>query len=112
MMSEFDTYSGKVYDEALRVVEEREADKYTKVQDNIESLEEKLQHKEAEVNSLYDENAQLKDQLSNIDAEYQQKIDEREQIISRVSDEVNRAKNSKVSAQQTEQRLQSLYFLK
>lgn len=103
MMSEFDTYSGKVYDEALRVVEEREADKYTKVQDNIKSLEEKLQHKEAEVNGLYDENAQLKDQLSNIDAEYQQKIDEREQIISRVSDEVNRAKNSKVSAQQTEQ---------
>lgn len=103
MMSEFDTYSGKVYDEALRVVEEREADKYSKVQDNIKSLEERLQHKEAEVNGLYDENAQLKDQLSQIDAEYQQKLNEREQIISRVSDEVNRAKTDMRNVAKQEQ---------
>ena len=95
MMSEFDTYSGKVYDEALRVVEEREADKYNKVQDNIKSLEEKLQHKETEVNGLYTENEQLKDQLSNLDTEYQQKLTESEQIISRVSEEVNRVKHGK-----------------
>ena len=93
MMSEFDTYSGKVYDEALRVVEEREAEKYSKVQNNIKSLEERLQHKETEVNGLYDENEQLKDQLANIDADYQQKLSQREQVISRVSEEVNRAKN-------------------
>ena len=110
MMSEFDTYSGKVYDEALRVVEERESDKYTKVQDNIKNLEEKLKHKEQEVNGLYDENEQLKEQISTIDADYQQKIQEREQIISRVSDEVNRAtgknkksKQEKVEQQQAEQ---------
>ena len=103
MMSEFDTYSGKVYDEALRVVEEREADKYNKVQDNIKSLEEKLQHKETEVNGLYTENEQLKDQLSNLDAEYQQKLTESEQIISRVSDEVNRVKHGKKQTTQPEE---------
>lgn len=105
MMSEFDTYSGKVYDEALRVVEERESDKYTKVQDNIKNLEEKLKHKEQEVNGLYDENEQLKEQISTIDADYQQKIQEREQIISRVSDEVNRAtgKNKKSKQEKVEQ---------
>lgn len=103
MMSEFDTYSGKVYDEALRVVEEREADKYNKVQDNIKSLEEKLQNKETEVNGLYTENEQLKDQLSNLDAEYQQRLTENEQIISRVSDEVNRAKHGKKQSSQPEE---------
>ena len=105
MMSEFDTYSGKVYDEALRVVEERESEKYTKVQDNIKNLEEKLKHKEQEVNGLYDENEQLKEQISTIDADYQQKIQEREQIISRVSDEVNRAtgKNKKSKQEKVEQ---------
>lgn len=103
MMSEFDTYSGKVYDEALRVVEEREADKYNKVQDNIKSLEEKLQNKETEVNGLYTENEQLKDQLSNLDAEYQQRLTENEQIISRVSDEVSRAKHGKKQTAQQEE---------
>lgn len=105
MMSEFDAYSGKVYDEALRVVEERESEKYTKVQDNIKNLEEKLKHKEQEVNGLYDENEQLKEQISTIDADYQQKIQEREQIISRVSDEVNRAtgKNKKSKQEKVEQ---------
>ncbi len=104
MMSEFDTYSGKVYDEALRTVEEREADKYNKVQNNIKNLEEKLKHKEEEVNGLYDENEQLKEQISTIDADYQQKIQEREQIISRVSDEVNRAtgKNKKSKQEKVE----------
>ena len=103
MMSEFDTYSGKVYDEALRVVEERESDKYNKVQDNIKSLEEKLRHKETEVNGLYTENEQLKDQLSNLDAEYQQKLTESEQIISRVSEEVNRVKHGKKQQSQPEE---------
>ena len=42
MMAEFATYSSKVYDEAKKVVEEREKEKYAKVKQDIKNLEEQL----------------------------------------------------------------------
>ena len=42
MMAEFATYSSKVYDEAKKVVEEREKEKYAKVKQEIKNLEEQL----------------------------------------------------------------------
>jgi len=42
MMAEFDTYSSKVYDEAKKVVEEREKEKHAKIKQKIVALEEQL----------------------------------------------------------------------
>lgn len=53
MMAEFATYSGKVYDEAKKVVEEREKEKYKKVKQDIKNLEEQLYSKNKEIESIY-----------------------------------------------------------
>lgn len=70
MMSEFDTYSNKVYAEASRVIEKRDSEKFTKAQNNIKSLVERLQNKENEVDNLNTENEKLKEQLSAVDPNY------------------------------------------
>lgn len=45
MMAEFDTYSGKVYDEAKKVIEERQKEKFDKIKQEVKDLEEKLYEK-------------------------------------------------------------------
>lgn len=94
MLSEFDTYSGKVYDEAMRVVEEREADKVRKLKANIKELEEKLIAKDNEIESIYNQNQNLNSQLANQVNEYKQRLDEQDQILTRVSEEVGRTKKT------------------
>ncbi len=53
MMAEFATYSGKVYDEAKKVVNEREKEKYAKIKQEVKDLEEQLyaKNKEIEINN-------------------------------------------------------------
>ena len=63
MMSEFSTYSGKVYDEAKKVVEEREKEKYAKVKQEIKNLEEKLHAKNKELETVYNTNQALTEKL-------------------------------------------------
>lgn len=57
MMAEFATYSGKVYDEAKKVVEEREKEKYKKVKQEIKNLEEQLYTKNKEIVHVEDEDS-------------------------------------------------------
>lgn len=90
MMSEFDTYSNKVYEEAYKVVEEREAKKTEELNTEITNLTEQLKEKENELTSYEQQNQDLINQLNLQADEYQNQINEREQVISRVSDEVNK----------------------
>jgi len=66
MMSEFSTYSSKVYDEAKKVVEEREKEKYAKVKQQIRDLEEKLILKQQELENVYSQNQSLSDKLGEM----------------------------------------------
>ena len=59
MMAEFATYSGKVYDEAKKVVDEREKDKYAKTKQEIKNLEEQLYAKNKELEAIYNNGGKL-----------------------------------------------------
>ena len=118
MMSEFDTYSNKVYEEAYKVVEEREAKKTEELNTEITNLTEQLKEKENELTSYEQQNQDLINQLNLQADEYQNQINEREQVISRVSDEVNKRKQQAMNngeiqeqyqAKQSEQELNEYY---
>ena len=66
MMSEFETYGSKVYDEAKKIVEEREKEKYNKIKQHIQDLEEKLVAKEQELEDIYSINQSLNDKLEDM----------------------------------------------
>ncbi|MBE5741016.1 MAG: hypothetical protein E7351_00560 [Clostridiales bacterium] len=66
MMSEFATYSGKVYDEAKKVVEEREKAKHNKLKNEIKSLEERLISKDQELDKVYEQLQALNDRLAQM----------------------------------------------
>ena len=66
MKSEFSTYSGKVYDEAKKLVEERQKEKETELKQNIEDLEELLVTKNQELENLYQQNQMMTDKLEEI----------------------------------------------
>ncbi len=70
MLSEFDSYSGKVYDAAVQVVETREKEKTNKLKSTIKQLEERLVAKDAELEGVYNQNQNLNNQLSNQMGEY------------------------------------------
>lgn len=53
MMSEFETYSNKVYEAAKKIVEEREKEKTLKLQQQIQELEETIVSKEKELDAAY-----------------------------------------------------------
>ena len=63
MMSEFETYSSKVYDEAKKLVEEREKANYEKIKNKITELEEKIVSKNQELEKVYASNLALNQQL-------------------------------------------------
>ena len=63
MMSEFSTYSSKVYDEAEKLVEEREKEKYAKIKLEMENLEEQLHSKNKELEKVYGKNEALAEKL-------------------------------------------------
>ena len=65
MKSEFKTYSSKVYDEAEKLVNEREKEKYKKLKNDIKNLEEKLVSKSDEIESVYAQNQELSEKLSS-----------------------------------------------
>lgn len=98
MLSEFDTYSSKVYDEAMRVVEERERNKVNKLKANIKQLEEQILAKDTEIESAYNQNQNLNSQLANQVNEYKQQIDEQNRILTRVSDAVTKKKSAEQPA--------------
>ncbi len=100
MMSEFKTYSSKVYDEAYAVIEKREQEKYAKLREDMRQLEEALSAKDKELDQMYGQNESLNVQLGNLSNEYQQEINERDEILSRVSDAVSRKNRSNDANQQ------------
>ena len=70
MKSEFSTYSGKVYDAAKIVVEEREKQKFNELKNKIEQLEEDIVSKNKELDKVYSENqamAEKLEQLGNVE---------------------------------------------
>lgn len=66
MMSEFSTYSGKVYDEAKKVVEVREEENNNKKLQEIKNLEEQLYSKNKELESVYNKNLELSQKLESM----------------------------------------------
>ena len=66
MKSEFSTYSSKVYDEAKKVVEERQRDKENELKQTIEDLEEALVSKNQELENVYQQNQLMSDKLEEI----------------------------------------------
>ena len=66
MKSEFSTYSSKVYDEAKKLVEEREKQKFLKLKEEIKALEEKLITKSNELENVYNQNQLLNEKLSEM----------------------------------------------
>lgn len=66
MMSEFETYNGKVYDEANKVVEEREKEKYAKLKADMVTLEEELHSKKKDVEAVYSQNMMLNEQVTEL----------------------------------------------
>ena len=63
MMSEFSSYSNKVYDEAMSVVEQREQEKTDELKNQIKQLEEKIVAKDQELDNIYNQNQQLMERL-------------------------------------------------
>ena len=66
MKSEFGTYSSKVYDEAKKLVEERQRNKENELKQTIEDLEELLVSKNQELENIYQQNQLMSDKLEEI----------------------------------------------
>ncbi len=92
MMSEFDTYSEKVYDSAMQTVEQREKEKTDALKNKIKELEETLVAKNNEIMAINSQKENLNSELATQVDEYKRKLDEQEQIINRVSEEVGKSK--------------------
>ena len=63
MLSEFETYNSKIYDEVRKLVQEREKEKFDKFKQDIRNLEEKLVSKDKELGQMYSQNQQLLESL-------------------------------------------------
>ena len=79
MKSEFGTYNDKVYDEARKVVDEREKDKHEGLKQSINKLEEELFAKNQELEQLYQDNQVLNEQLIELGAEVEQQLEQNKQ---------------------------------
>ncbi len=66
MKSEFSSYSSKVYDEAQKLVEERQREKENELKQTIEDLEELLVSKNQELDNVYQQNQMMSDKLEEI----------------------------------------------
>ncbi len=66
MKSEFSSYSSKVYDEAKKLVEEREKEKIAQLKQEIENLEEAIVAKNQELDNVYQQNQIMSDKLEEI----------------------------------------------
>ena len=97
MMSEFKSYSNKVYDAASKAVEEREEEKTTGLEKQIQNLEEELSAKQKELDFLYGQNQVLTEKYDQQATEFQQKLDQNNQVLSRVSDEISKYNSSTMS---------------
>lgn len=93
MKSEFGSYSTKVYDEAKKIVDEREKQKYAKLKSDIKALEEKLVLKNTELENAYEQNQVLHEKLDELGVvlnggEYQQQpIQETQQVFEQPTNE-------------------------
>ncbi len=66
MMSEFDTYSNKVYEAAYSQVNEQEKKKVDQLKAEIEELKKSLGEKDNELNDVKTQNQTLNEQLNNV----------------------------------------------
>ena len=105
MMSEFDTYSNKVYEEAYKVVEERESKKTQEMKNQINNLSEQLKEKESELTQVEQQNQDLLNQLNLSPEEYQNYINEN---VNDVSQEVNNESDNN-NYQQTDEQYNQQY---
>lgn len=69
MKSEFSTYSSKVYDEVEKIVNIRQKEKFEKLKEKINELEEELVIKGRELEEAYNQNNALSEQLSQVSSE-------------------------------------------
>ena len=97
MMSEFKSYSNKVYDAASKAVEEREEEKTEDLKHKIQNLEEELSAKQKELDYLYGQNQVLTEKYDQQASEFQQKLDQNNQVLSRVSDEISKYNSTTMS---------------
>lgn len=105
MMSEFDTYSNKVYKEAYKVVEERESKKTQEMKNQINNLSEQLKEKESELTQVEQQNQDLLNQLNLSPEDYQNYVN---QNVNDVSQEVNNESDNN-NYQQTDEQYNQQY---
>ena len=65
MMSEFSSYSSKVYDEAKNAAELRQKEKFDKLKSDIKELEERIVSKDQELENIYAKHQELTEALEN-----------------------------------------------
>ncbi|MFQ6752324.1 MAG: hypothetical protein ACLRFL_02000 [Clostridia bacterium] len=65
MMSEFSSYSSKVYDEAKKQAELKQKEKFDKLKANIKELEERIVSKDHELEHIYAKHQELTEALEN-----------------------------------------------
>ena len=95
MMSEFETYSLKVYSEAQKIVEQREKEKFNNLKSEIKKLEEKLVEKEQELNNVYAENQDLSERLQQtVQTDFEQQVPDKAQQQSDNQNYSNQDENS------------------
>ncbi len=92
MMSEFDTYSGKVYDAAMKAVEEREKENKDKLKQEIKNLEETIVSKDKELDNIYKQNQALSeklDQHEQVNNQYQPSYDNQQASYPQYDQQTN-----------------------
>ncbi|MBR6778718.1 MAG: hypothetical protein IKM43_01000 [Clostridia bacterium] len=89
MMSEFKSYSNKVYDKANEVVEDRHEEINNNLKKQIQQLEERLILKDAELQEIHNQHQSLSERFNEQENAYQQKLEENAKVLDRVSKEIN-----------------------
>lgn len=82
MMAEFATYSGKVYDEAKKIVDEREKEKYSKVKQEIKKLEEQLYAKNKELENIHNNGVQLAENVVEPSEKKENKKSKNKEVVA------------------------------
>lgn len=66
MMSEFETYSEKVFQKVKVMVEEKQKEKFDELKKEIQQLEEKIVGKNKELETIYGQNSELNEKLQSL----------------------------------------------
>ncbi|MBQ8430946.1 MAG: hypothetical protein IJX26_03285, partial [Clostridia bacterium] len=105
MMSEFNTYSGKVYKKLENVVEEGNQEVLDGYKNQITELEEKLALKDEELDNIYSQYQEQVSQLEEKSRHFDSIIKEKDDLISQVQDQLEggKSKSKKKKNKEVEQ---------